>query len=407
MMQLSACPCCSASTLADSDEAVQHSASSCRRFDALTHHLLAGAAPVGTTTLATAASGKQIWGETLPYEPVRLFHTVGDEAPALTEAVDVHLIETAPGAPESIRGVPWFMQKLLSHESFQTPWRFVHTGLIAPGAGIGEHIHGNCEEIFFAVGGGATHFVHNGRKAEVAGTACVPCRTGESHGIMNVSDEAVRWFNVNVCMPNQTYDSTELQDRIGAMELESEARLPVGRFERSLLHPLPGAWVESHGGATGVVLCREVWGQRDFRTSLNFVRHFELAPGSSLGGYRRHLVEECFLIISGGGGGEITIDGEIMAVGEGDVVFAGLGEARRLACRSDATAALELIAVGVAMNVGREQHASGFTNFYRFTPKNHSVSLRQARFKKPCGKLNTRSAFFPAGIDDHSDATAV
>ena len=51
-----------------------------------------------------AAGGKQIWGEALPYEPIRLFRTVGPEAPELTEAVDVHLIETAPGSPETSGG---------------------------------------------------------------------------------------------------------------------------------------------------------------------------------------------------------------------------------------------------------------------------------------------------------------
>ena len=119
----------------------------CRRIGTVTSHFTP--APPGQpwrpAWANNAAGGKQIWGEALPYEPIRLFHTVGPEAPELTEAVDVHLIETAPGSPESIRGVPWHMQRMLAHQNFQTPWRFVHTGIIAPGAGIGEHIHGNCE----------------------------------------------------------------------------------------------------------------------------------------------------------------------------------------------------------------------------------------------------------------------
>jgi len=119
----------------------------CRRIGTVTSHFTPAPAgqPWRPAWANNAAGGKQIWGEALPYEPIRLFHTVGPEAPELTEAVDVHLIETAPGSPETIRGVPWHMQRMLAHQNFQTPWRFVHTGIIAPGAGIGEHIHGNCE----------------------------------------------------------------------------------------------------------------------------------------------------------------------------------------------------------------------------------------------------------------------
>ena len=63
--------------------------------------------------------------------------------------------------------------------------------MMSPGAGIGEHIHGNCEEIFFCLDENAhADFVYNGRKAQVPGPACVPCRAGDSHGIFNSSDKA-------------------------------------------------------------------------------------------------------------------------------------------------------------------------------------------------------------------------
>ena len=54
---------------------------------------------------------------------------------------------------------------------------------------------------------------------------------------MNASDTPFRWFNINVCKANETYDSTELLDRIGSMELEAEARIPVGKFDRELVSP--------------------------------------------------------------------------------------------------------------------------------------------------------------------------
>ena len=177
---------------------------------------------------------------------------------------------------------------------------------------------------------------------------------------MNASDTPFRWFNVNVCKANETYDSTELLDRIGSMELEAEARIPVGKFDRELvslinppspkpsllcasrlrmssqppwsfaqarltltlmavmsqLRPMPEEWRASLG-AVGEVLSREVWGQRDFRTSFNFVRHFELAPGSSLS-CRRNLVEEVLIVL--GGEGVITVEDDAMPVRTGTLL---------------------------------------------------------------------------------------
>jgi hypothetical protein len=51
--------------------------------------------------------------------------------------------------------------------------------------------------IFFCMDEAAhCEFIHNGKKAEVEGMACVPVRCGESHGIYNNSDRPFRFFNV-------------------------------------------------------------------------------------------------------------------------------------------------------------------------------------------------------------------
>ena len=81
----------------------------------------------------------------------------------------------------------------------------------------------------------------------------------------------------------------------------------------SQLRPLPEEWRASLG-AVGEVLSREVWGQRDFRTSFSFVRHFELAQGSSLS-CRRNLVEEVLIVL--GGEGVITVEDDAMPVRTG------------------------------------------------------------------------------------------
>ena len=142
---------------------------------------------------------------------------------------------------------------------------------MTPGAGIGEHIHAQCEEMFFGIDN-TMHYIHNGRKIEVPGPAFVVCHAGESHGIFNPTETDTRWFNFNCCLPGQTYDATDLHPSDDAeserasresMELEPNSdRIPVGRFDRALLRPLAQA---PHGGK-GRVLYREVYGQQDFRS---------------------------------------------------------------------------------------------------------------------------------------------
>eukprot|EP01051_Picozoa_sp_SAG22_P005727 SAG22_NODE_350_length_11853_cov_3.693211_3_plen_193_part_00 len=83
--------------------------------------------------------------------------------------------------------VEWAFTRLYNQQNFRTPWRFVHTGMMSPGAGIGEHIHAQCEEMFFGIDN-TMHYIHNGRKIEVPGPAFVVCRAGESHGALSVRD---------------------------------------------------------------------------------------------------------------------------------------------------------------------------------------------------------------------------
>eukprot|EP01050_Picozoa_sp_SAG11_P003467 SAG11_NODE_196_length_12778_cov_6.887767_7_plen_198_part_00 len=168
-------------------------------------------------------------------QPFRLLHTEGPGA------VEARMSSGSHRGPAQ----EWPMQALADDAQFQTPWRFIHTGMMSPGAGIGEHIHGNCEEIFFCLDEDAhADFVYNGRKARVPGPACVPCRAGDSHGIYNSSGRPFRWFNINCCMPGQSYDATDLEAADqhsqpgGAYDVEDASRIPVGLcmiFSRGML----------------------------------------------------------------------------------------------------------------------------------------------------------------------------
>ena len=91
----------------------------------------------------------------------------------------------------------------------------------------------------------------------------------------------------------------------------------------------------------------------------SYVRHYELSPGASIGSYRRAFIEETFVVLSGSG--TMTVDGEPIAISKGDVVFAGLGEARSISADDGLGAALELFNIGAAMSKGVSAESDAVT----------------------------------------------
>ena len=224
----------------------------------------------------------------------------------------------------------------------ETPWTFIHAVIFPPGSGIGHHTHLHAEEVFVSVDN-AMQFTHNGRTAEVAGGAAVPLRSGESHAIYNHTDRETLFFNFHCVDTSRTPRAQDFDDDRVGVPLESTDRLPVGRFDRSLLQP-----VRCHGGR-GEVGFREVWGTRDFSTNFEYLCHLLLPPGTSIGYHRHDTVEEAYMIMHGRG--RVTVDGETAEVGRGDVIPNRLGGAHGI---SNHTAAdLELFVVGVSVTKGQ------------------------------------------------------
>ena len=227
------------------------------------------------------------------------------------------------------------------------PWNFIDSVIFPPGSGIGHHSHTHSEEIFVSVDN-AMQFTHNGRTAEVVGGAAVPLRSGESHRIYNHTDRDTLFFNFQCYDLSRTEISEDFgDDRVGA-PLESTDRLPVGRFDRSLLVP-----VRSHGGS-GEVGFREVWGTRDFSTNFEYLNHLLLPPGVSIGYHRHESVQEAYVIMSGSG--RVTMDDETAEVVRGDVIPNRLGGAHGI--YNHGAADLELFVVGVSRSKG-EVDATG------------------------------------------------
>ena len=232
-------------------------------------------------------------------------------------------------------------KSLFDKDAFQTPWFFIHAAILLPGGGIGHHRHDDSEEIFVTVDN-AAQFTHNGRTAEIAGGASVPARAGESHAVYNHTGQETRWYNFHVVDPEGQPKSTDLDDDCVGAPLESTDRLPVGRFDRSLLE-----YNRSHQGK-GAVGSRQIWEARDFRTNFGSLAHALLPPGASVGYHRHDTIEECYVIMEGSG--RMTVDDETIEVVPGDVILNRLGGSHGI--YNHARDELEFFAVAVCGEKG-------------------------------------------------------
>lgn len=237
---------------------------------------------------------------------------------------------------------PILFKSLMERDNFETPWCFMHTAILLPGGGIGYHRHDHCEEIFVTIDN-AAQFTHNGRTTEVTGGAAVPLRKGESHAIYNHTDRETRWFNFNVTDPGGTADSTDHGDSRKDAPLESSDRLPIGRFDQSLM-----TWHQSHEGK-GKIGVRTVWESMDFQTNIGFLGHALLPPDTSVGYHRHDTIEECYIIMQGSG--RMTVDDETQEVGPGDVIFNRLGGSHGI--YNHTANNLEMFVVAVCMEKGK------------------------------------------------------
>jgi len=227
---------------------------------------------------------------------------------------------------------------LIPGSAFTTNLLFVHAGDLQPGGGIGHHFHNHMEEMYFILDGEA-EFTINGHTSTIAGPVAVPCRMGDSHAILNVTDQPVKWMNIAVSTRKGIYDKFDLgDDRVGAAQDE----IPVfvnGRFDKSLLEPSPNL----HGG-TGTALYRRVLQPEVFFTNWSFVDHLVLPEGVTVGKKRHANVEEIYYIVNGEG--TITINDETAPIRKDDALAVSLNDVHSIANSGDSD--LEIIIIGAA-----------------------------------------------------------
>ncbi|MBC8232293.1 cupin domain-containing protein [bacterium] len=232
---------------------------------------------------------------------------------------------------------------LWNSDAFETPWLFVHRAELPPKTGIGYHAHDTCEEMFTILDN-AARFMHNGNTAELDGPVTVPCRAGEVHGIYNHTDRPTQFMNFCVVGPSGSYDCRDFGENLVNSVPGPADKLPVGRFDRTLLSKASGV---HHG--KGELGFRRVWSTEDFKTTWGFVDHILIPPDSSIGYHRHDTIEECYIILAGSG--RITVDDETELVVTGDAIPNRLGGAHGIYNHTQDN--LEVLNMAVCMEKGK------------------------------------------------------
>ena len=102
---------------------------------------------------------------------------------------------------------------------------------------------------------------------------------------------------------------------------------------------------KSHGG-TGIVDLYEIWEKANFESNIDFCDRVVVPPGSVIGYHQHGSNEEMYIVLEGEG--LMTIDGEEVVVGKGDMILNPVGGRHGLVNNSANN--IDLLVIQVSVN---------------------------------------------------------
>ena len=117
-----------------------------------------------------------------------------------------------------------------------------------------------------------------------------------------------------------------------------------GMAKANVVAPEKLTWRPAIHGGAGQIATRHIWGPDDFASPWTFLDHAILAPESSVGYHYHDALEECFVILEGGG--HMTIADRTFDVGPGSVTWQGIQQGHGIFNSGESN--LEFLRVAVA-----------------------------------------------------------
>jgi mannose-6-phosphate isomerase-like protein (cupin superfamily) len=213
---------------------------------------------------------------------------------------------------------------------------YLHAGMILPKGGIGHHFHHSIEEMYVLLSGEA-EFTINGHTSLIEAPVVVPNKLGSSHGLVNTTDEPLRWLNFAVSEVKGRGDAFDLGDnRVGA-DLD-----PVPVFVYGLLDKEPSRRSLFEQSDDEVKYFR-VLGPEVFSTNWNHVDQIILPEGSSTDPRQLDGMEEIYYVMEGSGA--ITVNGETASIDMDEAFSISMDEA--ISVSNNGEGDLKILVIGV------------------------------------------------------------
>ncbi len=225
--------------------------------------------------------------------------------------------------------------EIIGRHDLATNFLYLHAGRILPEGGIGHHFHHSIEEMYVLLSGEA-EFTINGHTSVLEAPVVVPNKLGSSHGLVNTSDEPLRWLNFAVSEVKARGDAFDLGDnRVGA-DLD-----PVPVFVYGKLDQDRRTVYEQSDDA---VEYTRVLGPEVFSTTWNHVDQIIIPPGSATDPRTLKGMEEVYYVMEGSG--TVAVDGEAASVRRDHAFWATMEETVSIA--NNGSEDLKILIIGIA-----------------------------------------------------------